>query len=67
MSQPKSDLPKTSGPAQSALDEAGITSLEQLAQHSAKEILKLHGMGPKAMRILRAALDERGLSFADEA
>jgi hypothetical protein len=28
--------------------------------------LKLHGFGPKAIRILRPALAERGLTFADE-
>jgi hypothetical protein len=25
--------------------------------------MKLHGMGPKAMEMLRRALEERGLSF----
>jgi len=27
--------------------------------------MKLHGMGPNAMRALRNALQERGLSFRD--
>jgi predicted flap endonuclease-1-like 5' DNA nuclease len=60
-----SDFPKTSAPAQRALDAEGITSLDQLAQHTEKEIADLHGVGPKAIRIWRAALAERGLAFKD--
>jgi hypothetical protein len=30
---------------------------------SESEVMKLHGMGPNAMRLLRKALEERGLSF----
>lgn len=58
-------LPKTSGPAQSALEAAGITHLEQLAEHSEAEIAKLHGMGPKALRILKETLAEHGLRFKE--
>lgn len=53
-------------PASRALEAAGYTSLEQLTQVSEKELLKLHGMGPKALRVLREALAERGLTFADD-
>jgi hypothetical protein len=28
-----------------------------------RELARLHGVGPKALRILREALAERGLSF----
>jgi hypothetical protein len=28
--------------------------------------MQLHGMGPNAMRALRTALEERGLSFRDD-
>ncbi len=59
-------FPKTSRPALSALNAAGYTHLEQLTQVSAAELLKLHGMGPKAIRILRDALAAKGLSFAGE-
>lgn len=62
----ESDLPVTSAPATRALHGAGITRLEQLANVSAAELLKLHGVGPKAIRILREALRERGLTFAGE-
>lgn len=46
------DFPKTSKPAERALIHAGYTKLDQLAGVSEKELLKLHGMGPKAIRIL---------------
>jgi predicted flap endonuclease-1-like 5' DNA nuclease len=59
-----SDFPRVGGPALQALTGAGYTHLEQLAKVSEKELLKLHGMGPKAVRILREALEAAGLSFA---
>lgn len=58
------DLPKTSAPAHRALTAAGYTSLSQLATASEAELMALHGMGPKAIGILRQALAERGLTFA---
>ncbi|RIX53715.1 DNA-binding protein [Paenibacillus nanensis] len=57
------DFPKTSKPAERALINAGYTKLEQLAGVSEKELLRLHGMGPKAIRILKEALGERGMTF----
>lgn len=62
----QSDLPKIGAPATRALAEAGYTRLEQLAGVSEAELMKLHGMGPKAIRILREALHNRGLSFAGD-
>jgi predicted flap endonuclease-1-like 5' DNA nuclease len=59
------DLPAIGRPATSALLEAGITPLAQVAAHSRRELLALHGVGPKAIRILEGALEERGLAFAD--
>jgi predicted flap endonuclease-1-like 5' DNA nuclease len=53
-----------SKPAQRALASAGFTALAQLTQISEAELLKLHGMGPKAIRYLREALLEQGLTFA---
>jgi hypothetical protein len=60
------DLPKTSAPAQRALNGAGITHLEHLTKFTEAEIKKLHGIGPNALTTLRAALSEKGLSFAEE-
>lgn len=54
-------------PARRALAAAGLTRLEQLTRISEAELLKLHGMGPKAVRALKAALAERGLSLAGPA
>jgi hypothetical protein len=66
MNQSESDLPTgLARPAQRALAGAGLTRLEQLTRVSEKELLALHGMGPKAMRLLREALAEKGWSFAE--
>jgi hypothetical protein len=63
----ESDLPAgLSNPARRALATIGITHLDQLTNHRAKDVLDLHGMGPKGIRILREALAERGLSFAGD-
>jgi hypothetical protein len=59
------DLPPIGRPANSALLQAGVTTLAQVATHSSAELLALHGVGPRAIRILAAALAERGLAFAD--
>lgn len=61
-----SDLPKLAAPAQRALAGAGITRLEQLTRISERELLKLHGFGPKSLPALRQALAEKGLSFQSE-
>lgn len=53
-------------PALRALSGAGFTHLEQLSSVSEAELMKLHGMGPKAMERLRQAMVERGLKFANE-
>ncbi|MGC4193161.1 MAG: hypothetical protein QM589_18595 [Thermomicrobiales bacterium] len=52
-------------PARRALADIGITTLEQLPAHSARDLLALHGVGPKAIRILTALLAERGLAFRE--
>lgn len=61
------DIPQNLGkPANRALEGAGYLRLEQVAEVSEKELMKLHGMGPKAIERLREALFEKGLSFSDE-
>lgn len=59
-------LPKTSAPATRALAGIGVTTVEHLAEHTEKELLALHGFGPKAIRILRPVMEERGIAFRDE-
>jgi DNA-directed RNA polymerase alpha subunit len=66
MNQSKTELPpKLAKPALRALSGAGITYLEQLTEITVFDLTKLHGMGPKAMKELRMALNEKGLSFAN--
>jgi hypothetical protein len=65
MAAEDTDLPKLAAPARRALLAAGYTRLEQLAEVSEAEVMELHGMGPNALRALRDALRERGLSFRD--
>jgi predicted Fe-Mo cluster-binding NifX family protein len=65
--QNQSDFPKTSNPAQTALHLAGYYRLEQLTKVTEAELLALHGVGPKAIRILREALAEKGWKFAEPA
>ena len=52
-----------SAPARRALEHEGITTLEELSKYSEKEVLRLHGMGPKSIPTLKKALEEQGLSF----
>ena len=54
-----------SGPALRALAHAGIGSMAQLLRHSEAELRVLHGMGPKAVRILKSALAQQGRRFLD--
>lgn len=56
-------LPAVGRPAATALGLAGITSLEKVAEHTEEELLALHGVGPRAVRILREAMAAGGLAF----
>jgi predicted flap endonuclease-1-like 5' DNA nuclease len=56
-------LPSIGRPATQALELAGVTRLEQLSRFSEAELLALHGVGPKAIRLLNEALHAHGLAF----
>ena len=43
----------------------GITTYADVAGRTARELLAIHGVGAKAVRILREDLAERGQSLAD--
>lgn len=59
MADDDTDLPRAMGkPAQRALIAAGYKRLADLASLSDVELLGLHGVGPKALKVLRAALAE---------
>ncbi len=54
------DLPAQIGnPAHRALASIGITTLDGCRVKTDRELLALHGFGPKALRIIREALDQR--------
>ena len=56
-----SELPRIGAPAIRALNNAGVLSLEDLTHWTEDELLALHGVGPKGVRILREHLDDLGL------
>ena len=56
-----------SAPARGALVHAGITTLEQFSQHTEREVLKLHGVGPRSLPTIRGALSAAGMAFAEPA
>jgi predicted flap endonuclease-1-like 5' DNA nuclease len=62
--RPVGDLPDEIGKtAARELSVHGITSLRQVADHSRKELLAIHGVGPKAIAILGDALAAKGLDY----
>lgn len=64
--RPVGDLPDEIGKtAARELSCNGISSLEQVATHSKKELLSIHGVGPKAIAILEDALAAKGLRYRE--
>jgi DNA-directed RNA polymerase alpha subunit len=57
---------KLAKPAQRALANAGITTLQQLAKLTANEVMQLHGIGKTALKVLQTDLQESGLSFTND-
>lgn len=49
----QTDIPKTSAPAARAFELIGIKKIEDFKKYTEKELLNLHGVGPKAIRILK--------------
>ena len=49
------ELPKIGAPATRALAGIGVTAMSQLTGHTERELLELHGFGPKAIRLLHEA------------
>ena len=52
-----------SGPSLRALANAGIRSMTDVAHWREADLAQLHGMGPKALGVLRAALAAKGTGF----
>lgn len=64
--RPVGDLPDAIGKtAARALALEGITDLRRVADHTKRELLAIHGVGPKAIAILEAALAADGLRFRE--
>ncbi|MFA9431651.1 hypothetical protein [Egicoccus sp. AB-alg2] len=62
--RPVGDLPDAIGKtAARELSRNGIMSLQQVADHSERELLAIHGVGPKAIAILGDALAAKGLGY----
>ncbi|RSN55424.1 DNA-binding protein [Amycolatopsis sp. WAC 04182] len=60
----QTDLPPGIGnPATRAFTAAGYTRLEHFTHATEAELASLHGVGPKALRIIREALETRGQTF----
>ncbi|WP_084361273.1 helix-hairpin-helix domain-containing protein [Herbiconiux solani] len=51
-------LPNIGAPATRALAEAGIADLRDVQNAGLDYLSTLHGVGPKAVRLLQSALDE---------
>lgn len=59
----ESDFPFIGAPALRALIEKKIYSLKDLSGYTEPEIAGLHGVGPKAIKILREAMEKKKISF----
>jgi hypothetical protein len=65
MTSPDAGLPGNIGaPATRALTAPGHTRLSHLANVPASELKKLHGVGPKPLRLPQEALQEHGMTLA---
>lgn len=53
-------------PAVRALAAAGYTELRQLDGVPASTLMRLHGMGPRALSRLREALQARGMRLGED-
>ena len=67
-SAPETEFPPGIGRvARRELTLNGYTRYDQLTRTTAAALLKIHGVGPKAIRILGEELARRGQTFADGA
>src|SRR5690349_20728775 len=64
--EPGTPLPHIGAAATRALTAHGVVRLEQVAGLSEAEVRAQHGVGPYALRHLRAAMDAAGLAFRDD-
>jgi predicted RecB family nuclease len=60
---PDNFLSSLAAPARRALENKGITTVEQLSDYTQNEILQLHGMGKNSLPKLYKALEAQKLTF----
>lgn len=60
---PAANPPGFSNPATRALRNIGVTRLSQLTEHRESDVAGVHGVGPKGVKVLKAALTAQGLSL----
>ena len=51
-------------PAKDALALVGIFTLEDIVKHTEKELLSLHGVGPKTIRIIKDHLAKQHMTLS---
>jgi DNA-directed RNA polymerase alpha subunit len=56
-------LKQFSAPARRALEKLDINSIQDVCNYKEKEITNTHGIGPKAMEIIKTLLKEHNISF----
>jgi hypothetical protein len=61
-----SPFERLSQPAQRALANAGVTTLQQLSQLTEKQFLSLHGVGKGSLPVVKAALAAENLAFTEK-
>jgi DNA-directed RNA polymerase alpha subunit len=65
MTNNDSDLPEgLAAPARRALAQAGFIRIQQFTDLTEAEVSQLHGIGRKAVDLIRLALAAKGLTFA---
>ena len=58
------DLPlQLAAPARRALARAGLTTLASLTRLTEIELSALHGIGPNALKTIKSALKQKGLTL----
>ncbi|MBF4552513.1 DUF1801 domain-containing protein [Corynebacterium suicordis] len=60
------DIPGIAAPAKRALADKGYSTLQDLAGTSAQELGELHGVGPRVLERLQAALEKEDLSLSGD-
>lgn len=56
---------KIGQPGQRALEEFGVDTRIQLCDYTEKELLAIHGVGPKSVRIIKESLLNEGFSLKE--